>query len=216
MNPQQSKKKLLFASTLATVMAASAFAGAEGSAKTEKQNERAAAQRGSERASGTVRLDDASDAQVKALQRELSARGLYQDQIDGVVGPKTRSALRNFQTQQGIAASGDLDTRSADALGLTTARVEGIAANRAAPPRKAAEMTGIELTQLSTAQVQKVQNRLSQLGFYQGEIDGVAGGATRTALQRYFQRQTQLAVQGRVSDSAIAALGVQPVRNRAQ
>jgi peptidoglycan hydrolase-like protein with peptidoglycan-binding domain len=207
-----SRTRLLFASTLTGALVTSAFAVAEGtSAKTEaqKQQERPAT-------ATTVRLSDASAEQVKALQRELSTRGLYQDQIDGVPGAKTRAALRNFQTQQGIAASGELDARTADALGLAASRQAmrpASAANESRARRAAGET---ELSTLSAAQIQKVQRRLSELGFYQGEVDGVAGDATRTALQRYFQHQTQLAAQGRVSDSAIASLGVQPVRNRAQ
>ena len=52
------------------------------------------------------------------MQRSLAARNLYQGKIDGVWGPKTESALRNFQTQNGLEATGRLDTRSAVALGM--------------------------------------------------------------------------------------------------
>lgn len=36
--------------------------------------------------------------------------------IDGVVGPKTRSAIRSFQQKQGLVATGDLDGRTENAL----------------------------------------------------------------------------------------------------
>lgn len=195
---------------MATALATSAFAVAEGSAEIESPKQNAgAAQSAPAKSALPLRLSDASGQQVKALQRELSARGLYQDQIDGLPGAKTRAALRNFQTQQGIAPSGELDARSADALGLSSASRQEMrpASANASASRRATET---ELSDLSTAQIQKVQRRLSELGFYQGEVDGVPGGATRTALERYFQRQTQLAAQGRVSDSAITSLACSP------
>src|SRR5262245_35847174 len=44
--------------------------------------------------------------QIAAMQRALIARNLYQGKADGVWGPKTESAVRNFQTQSGLEATG--------------------------------------------------------------------------------------------------------------
>jgi peptidoglycan hydrolase-like protein with peptidoglycan-binding domain len=62
---------------------------------------------------------------------------------------------------------------------------------------------GTELGSLSAERLKQVQQRLQKEGYYQGEIDGVAGAQTRAALRRYFQKQVQLADQGRVSESAL-------------
>ena len=48
-------------------------------------------------------LDDGSDA---VLQRAVAELGLYKDEADGLLGPKTRSALRLFQQQQALPADG--------------------------------------------------------------------------------------------------------------
>lgn len=95
-----------------------------------------------ERASG---VSDLSRDQIKDLQRELAARGLYQGSIDGIAGQKTESALRNFQTQQGLTV-GALDSKTRDALGLDWNQNSGSGERRA--------MTG---TSAGTAQKQPVR-----------------------------------------------------------
>src|SRR5262245_33463310 len=59
-----------------------------------------------------------SRAQTMEMQRALTARNLYQGKADGVWGPKTESALRNFQTQSGLEVTGTLDEPTARALGI--------------------------------------------------------------------------------------------------
>ena len=40
--------------------------------------------------------------QIEEVQRELQSRGLYSGAIDGMAGPQTLSAVRQFQAQQGL------------------------------------------------------------------------------------------------------------------
>ena len=40
------------------------------------------------------------------LQTRLARLNLYTDDVDGLLGPKTRSALRLFQKQAGLPADG--------------------------------------------------------------------------------------------------------------
>src|SRR6202008_4654978 len=42
-------------------------------------------------------------ADVEAMQKDLMARGLYQDKIDGKAGMKTRAALGAYQKANGLA-----------------------------------------------------------------------------------------------------------------
>src|SRR5690606_25924357 len=48
------------------------------------------------------------------------------------------------------------------------------------------------LAQLSQAQVEALQHRLQQSGHYQGEVDGIAGPMTQSALKR-FQEEREIA-----------------------
>jgi len=188
-------------------------------------------------------LSGLSRDQIKDVQRELASRGLYQGNIDGVAGAKTEAALKNFQTQQGLAVGG-IDAKTRDALGLewsmesgraqasktststsstqpmTSTEQQRLRGSQAQPAQKqpvrgtdvdstsqaapsGASPSGTEITSLSEDQRKRMQQMLKDEGYYRGEVDGVVGAQTRAALQRYFQRQAQLAAQGRVSEGAI-------------
>lgn len=156
-------------------------------------------------------LSGLSRDQIKDVQRELASRGLYQGTIDGVAGAKTEAALKNFQTQQGLAV-GQIDAKTRDALGLEwslepTASngrqrmrgsdtqpaqkqpVRGTDVDSAAqePAKSSASggmSSGTELTSLSEDQRKHIQQVLKDEGFYQGEVDGVVGAQTRESRKR--------------------------------
>jgi len=47
--------------------------------------------------------------QIKQAQESLKAEGLHPGPVDGVVGPRTRQALRAYQAREGLPQTGDLD-----------------------------------------------------------------------------------------------------------
>lgn len=55
---------------------------------------------------------------VKQAQEKLSAAGHDAGPSDGVMGPKTQAALKEFQQAKGIEASGQLDQETVAALEL--------------------------------------------------------------------------------------------------
>jgi peptidoglycan hydrolase-like protein with peptidoglycan-binding domain len=175
-----------------------------------------------------VTLTTASRDRVMIMQRELSARGLYDGKIDGIAGPETQSALREFQNRNGLAPTGELNASTADALGMNGERqpVAGTdtgavvqtpaSAQRHSQPALEDGSANVQLSTLSPEQAKEMQERLQLLGYYRGEIDGRPGPATRAALQQYFQAQADLAARGVISNSAIAMFGteVQDVPSR--
>ena len=40
------------------------------------------------------------------MQSRLQRLGLYSDDIDGLLGPRTRNAIRDFQVRAGVVADG--------------------------------------------------------------------------------------------------------------
>ena len=48
---------------------------------------------------------------VRDVQRRLSVRGYYLIDIDGLMGPATRDAVRQFQTDAGLPVTGAVDKR---------------------------------------------------------------------------------------------------------
>ena len=56
---------------------------------------------------------------VVRVQAALMRRGLYNGDIDGLLGPKTRAALRKFQQSEGIPQTGRMDIETLTRLGIS-------------------------------------------------------------------------------------------------
>ena len=59
-----------------------------------------------------------SSDEVRQVQQHLKDKGVDVGAVDGVMGPKTRAALKSFQQQQGLTASGEIDSSTLTALGV--------------------------------------------------------------------------------------------------
>jgi peptidoglycan hydrolase-like protein with peptidoglycan-binding domain len=57
--------------------------------------------------------------QVRQAQKVLKEKGFDVGEVDGVLGPRTRKALIAFQRQRGLEPSGEIDQRTATALGIS-------------------------------------------------------------------------------------------------
>ena len=58
------------------------------------------------------------DATVAAVQRRLARGGYYHGAIDGVIGPGTRSAIRGFESNNGLRVDGIIDRELLRTMGL--------------------------------------------------------------------------------------------------
>ena len=61
----------------------------------------------------------ASERLVRNVQQQLQAKGMDPGPIDGIWGSQTQSALEQFQQDQGIQASGQINADTLAALGIT-------------------------------------------------------------------------------------------------
>ncbi len=57
-------------------------------------------------------------AQVKQAQEQLKAAGFDPGPLDGILGPKARAALREYQAAQGLPTTGMLDEKTRKSLGV--------------------------------------------------------------------------------------------------
>jgi len=62
---------------------------------------------------------------IENVQKTLSNRGFYQGSIDGIVGPQTRAAIREYQSSEGLAVTGRLDEKTAGKMGVGPESVGG-------------------------------------------------------------------------------------------
>ncbi len=60
-----------------------------------------------------------SQDQIMQAQQALDQKGFQVGKADGIVGPRTERALRNFQQKQGLQQSGQLDEQTLAALGVS-------------------------------------------------------------------------------------------------
>ncbi|MCL4763580.1 MAG: peptidoglycan-binding protein [Burkholderiales bacterium] len=62
---------------------------------------------------------------VRSLQAALRERGFDPGPVDGVWGPQTEDALRDFQQSLGLAASGQPDAQTMSALDVRAPLASG-------------------------------------------------------------------------------------------
>lgn len=132
---------------------------------------------------------------VREAQQQLQRSGFYAGAIDGLWGPETQLAVERFQQSRGLEPTGRLNAATENAIRAS--------ANAPPPPPLAA------LQPTDATSVRTLQNRLRQLGFYNGPAEGVWGPETQTALER-FQRSRRLEVTGQVTPATLTAMGIDP------
>jgi len=178
--------------------------GAQGS-----QGAQEGSQSGSARQGGDS-FSKLSREQIMQLQTELQSRGHYQGRIDGIVGPLTRAAVAEFQKEQQLSGSGELNEETASALGLSIEGGRQPVRGMEEPQRQpiaGTEMTQtMELASMGEADARQLQTWLKERGLYRGDIDGVPGQMTRTALQEWFRSQAQLASRGMIDQNAMCVI----------
>ena len=102
--------------------------------------------------------------EIRTLQARLKATGFYAGPVDGIVGPKTRSA----QVRLEAACSNLKDLLEPSAAGAQNTRLNAM--DQSIPSREATRL---------------IQVRLKDAGFDPGPIDGIWGAKTRAALLRF-------------------------------
>ena len=162
----------------------------------------------------TLPVRGAKGDAVVALQKALKAAGLeVKGGIDGAFGSGTTSTIVSFQTSKGLTASGVLDIPTAVALAL----IAPVAAPAPAPAPAAVSVASTPTLLDSSAlpargnrgdAVRTLQKALINAGIeVKGGADGVFGGATFVALQK-FQTANALSVTGTLTTQTAVKLGL--------
>ena len=169
-------------------------AGSETITEMNSSSARKASSSGSN-VSGVLELGSRG-AEVVELQSRLKKLGYYTGNVDGDFGDSTRLAVRAFQSNNGLTVDGRVGAG-------TSAKLFSSSAKSATPKPtvKPTEAPSATLQMGSTGErVVRLQSRLKTLGYYNGNVDGDFGAATRDAV-RAFQRQNGLTVDGKVGQT---------------
>src|SRR5262249_487032 len=138
------------------------------------------------------------------IQRELGRRGYYDGVVDGLYGPKTDGAIRDFEQAAGLKPSTEPNetllhpiapasrptapTAPAPAARPTAARTE-VPAERPAPSKR----------------IVALQRALAEYGYGQIKPSGIIDADTQSAIER-FERERKLPITGQASDRVVREL----------
>ena len=143
---------------------------------------------GSEGGSGTLQEGDKSDA-VTRLQQALKNQGYYNGSVDGSYGSGTVAAVKAFQQANGLRADGKAGPATQRALFGTSA------SGNYSTLRPGDEGTAVS----------NMQRTLYELGYYDGQADGIYSSLTSDAV-RAFQGNNSLKVDGVAGEETLKKL----------
>ena len=125
---------------------------------------------------------EGNKADILKVERRLYELGYRDENCDGQMDDATVSALKNFQTANGLKVTGEADDATVDLL-----------MSDAAMPEQAYLETYANVYSGSAVlawgdygdDVKKLQNALKQLGYFSGECNGTYGDGTETAVYSF-------------------------------
>lgn len=122
---------------------------------------------------------------VRNAQAGLNQLGYNAGPADGIMGPSTRSAIRTYQSDRGLAITGNLTRDLFD--------------------RIQADLGGGQNETVSTSVIANTQSELRRRGYDVPVVSGTLDAKTQAAIRAY-QEQSGLQVTGKASESLLARL----------
>jgi len=132
----------------------------------------------------------------------------------GKIDVETRDALKQFQTEKGIAATGTMNRATLEKLGigLTTAQREMPVSPESLEPTKPEpeDSTTAKKTifRATKTQIMQAQKMLKENNFYAGAETGALDAATRAGLKKY-QAANELTATGTLNQLTLEKMGIE-------
>ena len=151
-----------------------------------------------------------SGSKVTQLQNALKLLGFYTGGVDGKFGSGTKNAVIQFQRANGLTADGLAGTKTQTLLyaQVNNGISGGTSSSGSSSSGTSSGTSGFTRTLrkgYTGADVIAVQQKLKELGFYSGSVDGVYCTGSIAAVKK-FQQQNGLTADGLVGSRTYAAL----------
>lgn len=172
---------------------------------------------------------------ISDIQRELARRGFYEGATDGIYGPKTDAAIRDFEQAAGLKGGAEpsdnllraitrSNVKAAATTNATAPRPPDPIAELIAPSTNAPSVSAPSTTTASTGassastnsgnkRVVAVQRALSDYGYGQIRPTGILDRETQSAIE-HFERGKRMPVTGQISPrllNELSALSGRPL-----
>lgn len=155
-----------------------------------------------------------SGSQVKTLQKRLKELALYSDKIDGAFGATTAQAVQIFQKLYGLSVTGDADVETLKLLYSDLSQASILPEPSATPAPGSITVESVNVTPFTKklaygstgANVQKVQERLKELGFFTYKKTTTGYYKNTQAAVKKFQEYNGLIATGKVDEKTWNAL----------
>ena len=145
---------------------------------------------------GTTLKLNSQGTKVSQLQTDLKQLGYYYAEITGNFGERTEAAVKAFQKAKGLTADGVAGTKTLNAIAA--------AVDKAGGSSSSSSSTNMKLGSTGTA-VSALQQNLTTLGYYYGDVTGHYGNLTQQAVKK-FQKAKGLTQDGVASTATLNAI----------
>ena len=133
---------------------------------------------------------------VADIQRELLRRGFYEGATDGVYGPKTDTAIRDFEQAAGLRPSAEPNDMLLASIARSAIKAQPVPIQRNDP---------IAALLAPSGRIVAVQRALTDFGYGPVKPTGIYDTETRAAIER-FEKARRRTVTGQISDLLVRDL----------
>jgi peptidoglycan hydrolase-like protein with peptidoglycan-binding domain len=140
------------------------------------------------------------------IQRELGRRGYYDGVMDGLYGPKTDGAIRDFEQAAGLKPSTEPNEALLQAIARAPAKLAKVPTAVAPAARPTAARTDLPAERPALSKrIVALQRALAEYGYGQIKPSGIMDADTQSAIER-FERERKLPITGQASDRVVREL----------
>jgi peptidoglycan hydrolase-like protein with peptidoglycan-binding domain len=133
---------------------------------------------------------------VVEIQRELSRHGFYGGPADGIYGPKTDAAIRDFEQQAGLRPSSEPNDLLLTSIARSAIKAQPVAIQRNDP---------IAALLAPNPRIVAVQRALTDFGYGPVRPTGIYDTETRSAIER-FEKARRRPATGQITDHLVRDL----------